>query len=63
MNSHNLMTCGPYPWPYSLDQLHPTPEYASAPQYMDLSDIFHFPDGMTATSNKDIPSLEDVFGL
>ena len=33
----------PYPCPYNLDQLHPTPEYAPTPQYMDLSDIFNFP--------------------
>ena len=46
-----------------LDQLHPTPEYAPAPQDMDLSNIFDFPNVMTTASNEDIPSLEDVFGL
>ena len=51
----------PYPFPYSLDQLHPVPEYASAPQYMVLNIIFNFPDVMTTASNEDIPSLEDVF--
>ena len=51
----------PYPCPYSLDQLHPAPEYASAPQYIDQSDIFDFPDVMTTTSDEDIPNLEDVF--
>ena len=56
-------TLCPYPCPYSFGQVHPTPEYAPAAQYMDLSDIFNFPDVMTATSNEDIPSLEDVFGL
>ena len=52
----------PYLHPYSLDQLHLTPEYASTSQYMDLSDIFDLPDVMATTNNKDIPSLEDVFG-
>ena len=53
----------PYPCPYSLDQLYPTPEYAPAPQYMDLNDISDFSDVMTTASDKGIPSLEDVFGL
>ena len=53
----------PYPCPYSLDQLCPTPEYAPAPQYMELSDIINFPDVMTTTSDEDIPSLEDAFRL
>ena len=57
---HNLC---PYPCPYSLNQLNPAPEYTSAPQYMDQSDIFNFPDVMTTASDKDIPSLEDVSGL
>ena len=51
-----------YPWPYSLNQLHSVPEYAPAPQYMDLSNIFDFPDVMTTTSDKDILSPEDAFG-
>ena len=50
----------PYPYSYSLDQLHPTSEYTSALQYMDLSDIFNFPYMMTTVSDEDIPSLEDV---
>ena len=54
---HNLC---PYPCPYSLNQLHPAPEYTSAQHYMDLSDIFNFPDVMTTSSDEDIPSLEDV---
>ena len=53
----------PYPCPYSLDQLHPTPEYTPTPQYMDLSDIFDFLDVMKTGSDKDIPSLEDVLEL
>ena len=53
----------PYPCPYSLDQLHLTPEYTPTPQCMDLSDIFNFPDVMTTASNDDIPNLEDVLEL
>ena len=41
---HNTILC-PYPWPYSLDPLHLTPDYA--PQYMNLSNIFDFPDVIT----------------
>ena len=33
----------PYPYPYSLDELYPTPEYAPVPQCMDFSNIFDFP--------------------
>ena len=57
---HNLCS---YPCPYRLDQLHPTPEYAPAPQYMDLSNICDFPDMLTTTSDKDLPSLEDILEL
>ena len=55
----------PYPCPYSLDQLHLTPENTLSPHYevMDLSDIFDFPDVMTTASDEDIPGLDDVFGL
>ena len=53
----------PYPCPYSLDQLHLTPEYAPALQCMDLSNTFDFPDVMTTASSEDIPSLEDVLKL
>ena len=49
----------PYPCPYSLDWLHPAPEYAPAPQYMDLSNMFDFLNVITTASNEDIPSLED----
>ena len=58
--AHNLCF---YPWPYSLDQLHPAPKYPPEPQHMDLSDIFDFPDVMTTASDNDTPNLEDVFGL
>ena len=53
----------PYPCLDNLDQVHLTLEYALAPQYMDLSDLFSVPDVMTAASDKDISSLEDVFEL
>ena len=56
------MTC-PYPCPYGSDQLHPTPEYAPTPQYIDLSDTFDFPNVMTTANDEDIPSLEDVLEL
>ena len=54
----------PYPSPYSLDQLCPTPGNAPTPHYemMDLNDIFNFPDVMTTTSDEDIPDLDGVFG-
>ena len=54
-----------YPCPYSLDQLHPTPENAPTPHYkvMDHSDIFAFPDVMTTAINVNSPDLDDVFGL
>ena len=51
----------PYPCPYSLNQLHLSQNDAS--QYVDLSDIFDFPDVITTTSNKDIPNLEDILKL
>ena len=35
-SQHNLC---PYHCPYSLDQLHLTPEYTPTPQYMDLNNI------------------------
>ena len=63
INSHKHMNCVLILAYKSLDQLHPTPEYTPAPQYMDLSDIFNFPDLMTTASNEDILSLDDVFGL
>ena len=32
-------------------------------QYIDLNDIFEFPDVMVSTSDDDIPSLEDNLKL
>ena len=64
MNSHNeLHGLCPYPCPYSLDQLHSTPEYAPTPHYVDLRNIFIFPNVMTTASNEDIPGLDDVWTL
>ena len=51
----------PYPCPYSLTPLHLTQN--GVPQYMDLGDIFKFPDVITTASNEDIPSLEDILEL
>ena len=51
----------PYPCPYSLNQLHLTQN--DAPQHMDLSDIFKFPDVITTASDEDIPNLEDILQL
>ena len=53
----------PYPCPYSLDQLHLTPEYAPTPQYLKLSNIFDFHNVITTASDNDIPTLEDVLKL
>ena len=50
----------PYLCPYSLNPLYLTQE--EAPQYIDLSDIFKFPDVVSA-SDDDIPNLEDIHGL
>ena len=49
----------PYPCPYDLNQLHLTQEDA---QYMDLNDIFDFPDVMVSADH-DMPSLEDILKL
>ena len=51
----------PYPCPYSLNPLYLTPE--DAPKYIDLDDIFEFPDVIVSASNDDVPSLEDILGL
>ena len=51
----------PYPCPYSLNPLHLTQE--DAPQYIDLSDIFEFPNVIVTASDEDVPSLEDILGL
>ena len=53
---HALCT---YPCPYDLNQLHPTQEDM---QYMDLNDIFDFPDVMVSADD-DMPSLEDNLKL
>ena len=61
IHEHSQHKLCPYPCPYSLDQLHLTPDHT--PQYMDLSNIFDFPDVITTTSEKDIPKLEYVLEL
>ena len=63
IHEHSQHDLCPYSCPYSLGQLHLAPEYAPTPQYMDLSNIFNFPDVITTTSDKDIPNLEDVLEL
>ena len=52
IHEHSQHDLCPYPCPYSLDQLHLTPDYT--PQYMDLSDIFNFQDVITTTSDEDV---------
>ena len=61
IHEHSQHDLYPYPCPYSLHQLQLTPDYA--PQYMDLSDIFNFPDVITTASDEDILNLEDVLQL
>ena len=51
----------PYPCLYSLNPLHLIQE--DAPQYIDLSDIFKFPDVIISASDDDVPSLEDILRL
>ena len=46
----------PYPCLYSL--IHFTPE--DAPKYIDLKDIFKFPDVIVSASDDDVCSLEDI---
>ena len=58
IHEHSQHDLCPYPYRYSLDQLHLSLDYA--PQYMDLSDIFDIQDVITTASDKDIPNLEDV---
>ena len=48
----------PYPCPYNLNQLHPTQE--DAVQYIDLNDIFEFPDVMVSAEDDDVPRLEEI---
>ena len=57
-SQHNLC---PYPCPYSLNPPHLTQEEAM--QYIDLSDIFEFPDVVLSAGDDDVPSLEDILGL
>ena len=40
-----------------------TPPQNDTPQYMDLSDIFKFPDVIATASDEDILSLEDILKL
>ena len=58
-NSHNDLC--PYPCPYSLNPSHLTQEEAM--QYIDLSNIFEFPDVAIPASDDNVPSLEDILGL
>ena len=58
-NSHHDLC--PYPCPYSLNPLHLTQEEAL--QYIDLGDIFEFPDVVVSASDDDVPSQEDFLGL
>ena len=58
-NSHHDLC--PYPCPYSLNPLHLPQE--EAPYYIDLSEIFGFPDVVISASDDDVPSLENILGL
>ena len=51
----------PYPCPYSLNLLQLTQK--DALQYIDLNNIFKFPDVIVAASDEDVPSLEDILRL
>ena len=51
----------PYLCPYILNLLHLTQE--DSPQYIDLNDIFEFPDVITTAGDEDGPSLEDILRL
>ena len=51
----------PYPCPYDLTLLHLAQE--DAMQYIDLDDIFEFPDVMVSAADDDVPSLEDILRL
>ena len=57
LHEHSQHDMCPYPCPYSLDQLHLALHYT--PQYIDLSDIFDFPDVITTASDEDVLYLED----
>ena len=49
----------PYPCPYDLNQLHLTQEDV---QYINLNDIFDFPDVMVSADD-DMPNQEDILKL
>ena len=51
----------PYPFPYSLNLLHLTQE--DAPWYIDLNDIFEFPDVIVTASDEDTLSLKYILRL
>ena len=51
----------PYPCPYGLNQQNHTQE--DVMQYIDLHDIFDFPDVMLCANDADISSLEDSLEL
>ena len=54
IHEHSQLHClCPYPFPCST----------SYQDMLDLSDLSGFEDMMTTSSDKDIPALEDVFGL
>ena len=51
----------PYSCPNNLNQQHLAQE--DAMQYIDLNDIFEFPNVMVSANDDDIPSLEDILEL
>ena len=63
IQEHSKHDLCPHPCPYSLDQLHLTPDYAPTTLYLDLSYISDFPHVITTTSDEDIPNWEDVLKL
>ena len=46
---------------YSLNPLHLPQE--DTQYYIDLNDIFEFPNVIVSASDEDVPSLEDILGL
>ena len=44
-----------------MNPLHPTQEEAL--QYIDLNNIFEFPNVIVSASDDDVPSLEDILRL
>ena len=51
----------PFQCPYDSNQLHLTQE--DVMQYIDLSDIFEFPDVIISANDDDVPSLDDILRL